>query len=178
MSRACFDAAFHALPPTRDLLRRPPLPQQTRHGFEERCARRQSVPPTVARRILHPNMGRARIIGVGSAVAGYLLGHGPHRSPKLGSDGRQGQPITSSKLDLHPLHSRQSYAISCHRTILSNVVRWCFLSNLNPPKQKGGCARRWSPPASLCRRAAPPSIWPPPICRRKAATTICRSRSG
>src|ERR1019366_5785009 len=24
-------------------------------------------------------------------------------------------------------------AISCHRTILSNVVRWCFLSKLNPP---------------------------------------------
>src|ERR1039458_9852896 len=28
------------------------------------------------------------------AVAGDLLGHGPLRSPKLGSDGRQGQPIT------------------------------------------------------------------------------------
>src|ERR1019366_6995447 len=110
-------------------------PQQTRHGFEERFARRQSVPPTAARRILHPNMSRACIVGVVSAVAGDLLGHGPLRSPKLGSDGRQGQPITESKLDLHPLHSRQSYAISCHRTILSNVVRWCFLSNLNPPSK-------------------------------------------
>src|ERR1039458_256881 len=41
-------------------------------------------------------------------------------------------------LDLHPLHSRQSYAISCHRTILSNGVRWCFLSNLNPPHLLSG----------------------------------------
>ena len=43
---------------------------------------------------------------------------------------------------------------------------------------KSGCARRWSPPAWRCRRAASPSIWRPPTCRRKAATTICRSRSG
>jgi hypothetical protein len=32
-------------------------------------------------------------------------------------------------------------------------------------------------PGWRCRRAASPSISPPPTCRRKAATTTCRSRS-
>ena len=44
-------------------------------------------------------------------------------------------------------------------------------------KERVRAALPWWPRAWRCRRGALPSIWHPPTCPRKAATTTCRLRS-